>query len=114
MSEETAGGGCFYSMPTRRERFWRWAGFRYHHDDDPEGCETLQGWMRTDMYLGFGWIDRLRILISGRLFIASVVHTDTPSPIVCKTRMDWHILAPGDPHWPKFRKDEAAQHGPSA
>lgn len=24
-------------VPTRRERFWRWVGFRHHHGDETEG-----------------------------------------------------------------------------
>jgi hypothetical protein len=89
-------GGCFYYVPTRRERFWRAMGFRYHHNDDPPGADLLPGWMQTNMRLHFGWTDRFRLLLSGRLNIASVVHFDTPSPSNCKSRMDWHILPPGD------------------
>jgi hypothetical protein len=87
--------GAFYSVPTLRQRFWRAMGFRYHHSDDPPDADLLQGWMCTDMGLHFGLLDRLRLLVSGRLRISSIVHMDTPSPNVCKSRMDWHIIAPG-------------------
>jgi hypothetical protein len=53
--------------------------------------------MKTDINFHFGWADRVRLLVSGRLFVASIVSTDTPSPMACKSRMDWHILRPGEP-----------------
>ena len=87
---------AMYSAPTLRQRFWRAAGFRYHLGEEPPESDILPGWLRTDIGLHFGIMDRLRLLISGKLFIASMVHTDTPSPVVCKSRMDWHIKAPGD------------------
>ena len=91
-SENTA----FFREPTLRERIWRRLGFRYHLGEEPEGCEALQGWMRTDIGLHFGLADRLRLLATGRLFIASVVHTDTPSAMLTKSRVDWMIKAPGE------------------
>ena len=89
-------GGCFYRVPTLTERFWKAVGFHYHLGDEPPDADLLPGWMRTDMSLDFGWSDRLRLLLTGRLRISSIVHFDTPSPEVCKSRMDWRILAPGD------------------
>lgn len=85
-----------YAVPTRAQRFWRAVGFRYHFGDDPPDADLLPGWMRTDMGLCFSWSDRLRLLLTGRLRISSIVHFDTPSPDVCKSRMDWHILPPGE------------------
>lgn len=96
MTDATENQACC-AMPTRRERFWRWAGFRYHLGDEPEGADLLPGWMKTDMHLHFCWRDRLRLLISGKLFVASIVSSDTPSPMVCKSRMDWRILSPSEP-----------------
>lgn len=82
--------------PTLAERLRRKAGFRYHLGDEPEGAEALQGWMRTDIKLHFGWADRLRLLLTGRLHVSSIVHTDTPSASICKSRVDWQIKAPGE------------------
>jgi hypothetical protein len=97
MSEgQEAQDQCYYALPTLSERFWRWAGFRYHLGDEPEGADAMVGWMRTDMRLHFGWPDRLRLLFTGKLFVASIVHSDTPSPSVCKSRIDWRIFAPGE------------------
>lgn len=85
-----------FHVPTLRERMWRKLGFRYHRGDEPEGVEALEGWMRTDIRLDFSLSDRFRLLLSGRLFVASIVHTDTPSASICKSRLDWQIYAPGE------------------
>lgn len=89
---------AMHHAPPIRERFWRRIGFRYHLGGEPEGTDRMCGWMRTDIRLHFGLADRLRLLLTGRLFVASIIHTDTPSPAVCKSRVDWHIRAPGDQH----------------
>ena len=81
-------------VPTLRERIWRKLGFRYHLGEEPEGVDALTGWIRTDIRLNFSFADRLRLLFSGRLFIASIVHTDTPTPGVCKSRVDFRIEDP--------------------
>jgi len=94
MTENT--NQAFFHVPTLAERIRRRLGFRYHLGDEPEGCEPLQGWMRTDIRLRFGLADRLRLLATGRLFISSIVHTDTPSPDVCKSRVDWAIQTARD------------------
>lgn len=93
MSEQIKGE-AFYRVPTLYEKIYRKLGFVYHLGDEPEGIDALKGWMQTDIHLHFDWRDRLRLLISGRLFIASIVHTDTPSPSVCKSRVDYRIIAP--------------------
>jgi hypothetical protein len=82
-------------VPSMRERFWQALGFRYHLGGEPKGSEALDGWMRTDMRVHFTVLDRLRLLMTGRLFIALIVSTDTPPPSICKTRMDWRIVEPG-------------------
>lgn len=81
--------------PTPRDRLWRTLGFRYHRGKDPAGTEALKGWMCTDSYLHFGLADRLRLLISGRLEIRLVQHTDVQCEVIAN-RLDWHIRAPGD------------------
>lgn len=91
---ETTENAALYRVPTLYERLYRAAGFVYHLGDEPDGCDTLQGWMQTDIRLNFSLRDRLRLLVGGKLFIASIIHTDTPSPTVCKSRVDWRIIAP--------------------
>lgn len=87
---------AMFQKPTISERFWRALGFHYHLGDEPEGIDKLEGWMRTDIRLEFSILDRLRLMLTGKLFIASVVHTDTPSASICKSRVDWRISAPGE------------------
>ena len=87
---------AFILKPTLAQRIRRRLGFRYHLGDEPEGSGTLEGWMRTDIRLRFGWADRLRLLATGRLFIASIVYTDTPSPNFIANRVDWAIQTPLD------------------
>jgi hypothetical protein len=82
-------------VPTLSDRFWRALGFRYHLGPDPEGTDTLPGWTCTEIGLDFGIADRLRLLLTGRLRLRSILMTDTPSGTVCKTRLDWRILHPG-------------------
>jgi hypothetical protein len=95
---DTAQNQAFYAAPTLSDRLWRAMGFVYHLGEEPEGADALPGWMKTDMHIHFGWADRLRLLLSGKLFIASIVQTDTPSAMVCKSRMDWRIKTPGERH----------------
>lgn len=96
MEQEKTIGYAAVHKPSLSERFWRALGFRYHLGDDPEDIDNLQGWTRTDTRLHFGWTDRLRLLITGRLLVASISHYDAPSPTVIKNRTDWRISAPGE------------------
>lgn len=93
---EVQNGTAMIYMPTLTERIWRKLGFRYHLGDEPPDADLLEGWMITDSGFNFGWADRLRLLVSGRLRISIVVHMDTKSPAVTKTRLDWHVLFPGE------------------
>lgn len=92
----TVENGAMISLPTRLDRFWRALGFRYHLGEEPEGGDLLPGWSHTTLGFRFGWPDRLRLLLSGRLQVTSILHTDTPSPKVAKSRVDWRIFAPGE------------------
>lgn len=92
--EEAATNGAFHHVPTLSERFWRWAGFRYHLGDEPPEADKLPGWMMTESHFRFGLADRLRLLLSGHLHIRLAQHT----PVQCdysKNRLDWHIVPPG-------------------
>lgn len=81
--------------PTLMERFWRKVGFIYHLGYEPSDTDTMPGWQCTVTRVEFGFIDRLRLLLTGRLICKTIQYTDTPSPMVIKTRFDWHILPPG-------------------
>jgi hypothetical protein len=42
-----------------------------------------------------GWPDRLRLLLTGKLRLSSIVACETPDVGVTKSRLDWRIVAPG-------------------
>ena len=98
MSEITdTQGGCYFAAPSRRMRFWRWCGFRFHLGDDEQKPDVAwKGWMQTRSCMHLTFADRLRILISGKLILQHTYDLDTPSPDKMFTRFDWHILPPGD------------------
>jgi len=81
--------------PTKRERFWRALGFRFHLGDEPENPPQI-GWISHDTTFHLNWRDRLRLLVSGRFKLGFVLYTDTPSPTNIKARTDWQILPPGN------------------
>lgn len=83
--------------PTRRERFWRFLGYRYHSGDAPENPPQL-GWINYTVRFNFCWRDRLRLLLTGRFKMTFTLYTDMPSPMNIAARTDWHILPPGQSH----------------
>lgn len=90
-----AEGFCLEYRPTFRERFWRRLGFRFHLGGLEPNDQPWSGWMQTRSVMHFDWLDRLRILASGRLEFTTTVHMDTPSPDRVHTRLDWEIEPPG-------------------
>jgi hypothetical protein len=86
---------AMYHVPTLAERVWRKLGYHYHLGEEPEGSDTLPGWHCTEIRLHFGFIDRLRLLTTGKLKLRSILMTDTPSAMICKNRLDWRISHPG-------------------
>lgn len=92
---DTVTNGCAMYVPTFAERVWRKLGYRYHLGEEPEGADTLPGWMCHGVRLHFGFADRLRLLVTGRLHVKSIIQTDTPTASVIKTRLDWEIEHPG-------------------
>ena len=93
MSEIT--NGAYSHVPTWRERMWRRLGFRYHLGDEPSGADTMTGWMASTVNFHFGVLDRVRLLMTGRLHIKIVQHT-TVQCDESKNRVDWQIRAPGE------------------
>lgn len=87
--------GAMYHVPTVRERFSKWVGYRYHLGKEPEGIEAMPGWMVTESRMHFSLADRLRLLVSGRLHFRLTQYTSAQVEGT-KNRLDWHILAPGD------------------
>lgn len=94
MTEATHG--AFETKPTLAQRAARFFGFRYHLGEDPEGVDAYQGWMVTETRMHFGFLDRVRLLVSGKLHIKLVQHT--PEEVDdFRNRLDWRILPPGEP-----------------
>jgi hypothetical protein len=96
MTDTRVTNGYLIYVPTFREKFWRRMGFRFHLGDEPEDTDGMPGWQKTEVRLRFNIPDRIRLLLTGRLFVGLAMHTDVPSPNVIKTRIDWEIKAPGD------------------
>lgn len=86
MSDDCA----FEHLPTLSERAWKALGFRYHHGEEPEGSENLEGWMCTDTRMHFGFLDRLRLLLTGRLRFR-IVHHMPVTVDYSLNRIDWQI-----------------------
>lgn len=88
--------GAMEYRPTRRERFWRALGFRYHLTDLPDGIDKdLPGWMMTKCFIHFSMADRMRLLLTGRLHLdirqATNVRVDE-----ARSALSFRIASPGD------------------
>ena len=81
--------------PTMAERMWRKVGFRTHIGDDPADVDALPGWVRTHTRMHFGWADRLRLLLTGRLTIDLTQYAPVKVDWT-KNRLDWRISYPGE------------------
>lgn len=77
---ETTGGHAFYKLPTFQERWWPRLGFRCGHAPRPDEDELKEGWAPSwfvvETYVRLGWLDRLRVLISGKLHLDHAIKTD--------------------------------------
>jgi hypothetical protein len=93
----TSGGANYASMyiPTFREKFWRSLGFRFHLGDEPPDADSLEGWSKTVTHFRFNVLDRLRLLLTGRLKVEVTQAFDAPSPSTIKNRVDYRIIEPG-------------------
>lgn len=91
---ERIENGAVEFKPSWLWKLQRALGFRYHLGEEPEGTDNLK-WSRTDTYLHFGLVDRLRLLTTGRLKVCLISYISEDFGTV-KTRMDWQIFAPGE------------------
>ena len=92
---ETHHGCAMHHVPTWAERLRRALGFRFHYGEEPEGGDNLPGWMCTEMRLDFSFLDRLRLLTTGRLRLRLMQHTSVQCD-ESRNRLDWQIKAPGE------------------
>ena len=90
-----AEAGAVMHVPTLSERAWRALGFRYHLGEEPDGWKEMPGWMCTETRISFGFFDRLRLLLTGKLHLRLFQYT----PVQCdysKNRLDWEIKRFGE------------------
>ncbi len=82
MTEDTATHGVYYHEPTWRERFWPRLGFHHAHAPRPDEDELKDGWAESwfvvETYVTLDWLDRLRVLVSGKLHVDHAIKTDVP------------------------------------
>lgn len=64
------------AKPTLRQRLWWRLGYQWRIAETPAGAEALQGWMKTEVVVCLSFSDRLRLLLSGRLRLNVINHTD--------------------------------------
>ena len=114
MGAENHSAGAVAYRPTITQRIWLALGFCYHVGAEPEDVEKLAGWMCTETRMHFGFLDRLRLLISGRLHIKLVQHT----PVQCdfsRNRLDWEIEpAGGRSRWARTQLPKSCRSAPSS
>lgn len=94
MNERVENGAVSFK-PDFAYKVRRWLGFRYHLGVDPEGVDSMPGWFVTTSRFHFTFADRLRLLVSGRLYVRNTCHADAKVDTV-KSRLDWQILTPGE------------------
>lgn len=79
--------------PTLSQRLARRLGFRFTLGEEPDGVENMPGWARTTVRMEFDILDRLRILVGGRIHVDLTHYTDKPFDVM-KSRTDTRIPAP--------------------
>jgi hypothetical protein len=93
--EQAASGGCYYAAPKFKEKFWHALGWRYHLGKEPPDADQLEGWSQTHIKFHLGWLDRGRLLLTGRLVVVVTNQFDAPAPSTIKSRTDFRIIEPG-------------------
>lgn len=73
-----ATDGACSAKPSLLRRIAGALGFTQHFGPEPEGIETLPGWARSDVRVGLSIGDRLRLLVSGRLYLTVTHYIDRP------------------------------------
>lgn len=73
-----------YALPKRR---------RVDLGETPPGAEKMDGWLKTEVRMRFGLLDRLRLLLTGGLHISVTNHTDAKVDEAL-SHTDWYIVPP--------------------
>jgi hypothetical protein len=98
---ETTNGGCFYAeyKPTLSERFWRAMGFKRAYVHAPNFMEEVEGFVSgsitTNVICHMGWLDRLRLLVSGKMIVALATMTNVTVDRAV-TVSECGVLPPGE------------------
>lgn len=59
------------ALPSWRHKISLWLGYRFHYPDvdQNEAAARMPGWWRTDIHIHISFLDRLRLLVSGRMLV---------------------------------------------
>ena len=86
--------------PTRAMRFWRWLGFRHAHVGKSAGSPDLpfpeRGWLTTGATFRLPFVERIRVLLSGRISVEAQIITE---PAVIETRGTFFDAGTLAPRW---------------
>jgi hypothetical protein len=93
MKSATATDGAFYHRPTLAQRIARFLGFKVHLGDEPSGVDALPGWAQSKIDLRISFMDRVRLLVTGRLDL-TVTHYANRQIDTQKNRVDLRFPAP--------------------
>lgn len=92
-----AEAGMQLVREARSARFWRWLGFHHARVPRPVDREGFaEGFGTSEVYCRFDWLDRLRILLSGKVHI-QVLHQTDVMPLRWESTLDVAVLPPGYP-----------------
>lgn len=69
-------------------------GFGAHYSPKPEGWDGMKGEIIESFDLRLSLLDRLRLLITGKLHVAAIVRTDRPAPDNSRAVFVWQIAPP--------------------
>lgn len=78
MTEMTTDTNAFYSeyRPTVGERIVKWLGFRHAYQPRPDETEEFPSYICTVTRINISFLDRMRILISGKVHVETISQTD--------------------------------------
>lgn len=95
MSDTATEGDAFYAKPSLRQRaLWR-LGYRWHHEFFEEELPGCLYWARTNVRIRIGFLDRLRVLVGGRIDLRLEHRSDVQiGKMVTKTSV--YFPAPGE------------------
>lgn len=84
---------AMHHRPTLLERLARRLGFTFRLGEEPEGVDAWPGWARTELRLDLPILDRVRLLLTGRLHISMTHYADVRFDNM-KNRTDLRFPAP--------------------